>query len=80
MYVHAVRESKESGELPTGIYGAFSPLLVTVALLFVHTMCYLGSPISGGWSRGCFDGAILNMRWYLMDFLLNSWVQQVLLT
>ena len=46
-----MRESEESRELPAGIYGAFSPPLVMVALLFMHTMCCLGSLVSGDWSK-----------------------------
>lgn len=62
----AVRESKESRELP---YRAFSPLLVTVALLFMHTMCYLGSSVSGDWSKAAVNfGTSLYQfrRWHLI--------------
>lgn len=60
IYMHvAMRESKESGEMPAGIYGAFSPLSVTVALLFMHTMCYLGSPVSGDWSKAAVNFGVL---------------------
>lgn len=47
----ATRESRESGELPTGVYRALSLLLVTVVLLFRHTVCYFGSPVCGGLSK-----------------------------
>lgn len=58
--IHACScEGEQSGEMPAGIYGAFSPLLVTVALLFMHTMCYLGSPVSGDWSKVAVNFGVL---------------------